>query len=169
MIKFIKKRLFGKTEQALLQKELDLQRLEIDLNDKYRFLETTLIKEFEEEKSLLKSKENEYLEAIELCKSELKKLEIELNKIEAKKESLKNEKQNHLNYVINTRAKLESRFKEVEIFSKELKIKERLLKEKSKEIIKKRKVAKQEEDLVETLIRGRKCLVDKWGNFKRFI
>ena len=169
MIKFIKKRLFGKTEQALLQKELDLQRLEIDLNDKYRFLETTLIKEFEEEKSLLKSKENEYLEAIELCKVELKKLEVELNKIEALKESLKNEKQNHLNYVINTRAKLESRFKDVEIFSKELKIKERLLKEKSKEIIKKRKVAKQEEDLIETLIRGRKCLVDKWGNFKKFI
>lgn len=169
MIKFIKKRLFGKTEQALLQKELDLQRLELDLNDKYRFLETTLIKEFEEEKSLLKSKENEYLEAIEKYVNERNKLEVELNKIEALKESLKNEKQNHLNYVINTRAKLESRFKDVEIFSKELKIKERLLKEKSKEIIKKRKVAKQEEDLVETLIRGRKCLVDKWGNFKRFI
>lgn len=169
MIKFIKKRLFGKTEQALLQKELDLQRLEIDLNDKYRFLETTLIKEYEEEKSLLKSKENEYLEAIKLCQSELKKLEVEFNKIEAKEQSLRNEKQKHLNYVINIKERISKQFKEIAILNKELKLKEQILKEKSKSLVKKRKVAKQEEDLIETTIRGKKALIDKYGNFKKFI
>ena len=128
-----------------------------------------MIKEFEEEKSLLKSKENEYLEAIELCKSELKKLEVEFNKIEAKKESLRNEKQKHLNYVINIKERISKQFKEISILNKELKLKEQILKEKAKSLVKKRKVVKQEEDLIETTIRGRKCLVDKWGNFKKFI
>lgn len=169
MIKFIKKRLFWKTEQELLQKELDLQRLEIDLNDKYRFLETTLIKEYEEEKSLLKSKENEYLEAIELCKSELKKLEIEFSKIESKEQSLRNEKQKHLNYVINIKERISKQFKEIAILNKELKLKEQILKEKSKSLVKKRKVVKQEEDLIETTIRGKKALIDKFGNFKRWL
>jgi hypothetical protein len=169
MIDKIKKHLFGKTEKMLIQKELDLQKLESDLNDKYAFLHQTLIKEFEQEKELLKSKENNLIEAIEVYKEKAKSLTLEFEKISNFEESLKKQKQKHLNYVISIRANLEKKFKQLSDFEKELNLRQRLLKEKSKTLIKTRKVVEQEKDLIETTIRGKKCFIDKWGNFKKFI
>ena len=176
MIAFIKKHLFGKTEQMLIEKENNLDNLRISLEANNLLLRDKLYKEVENEKELLKIRVNKANELLDTYSDKLKKVKDGYDMLLEKQEEVKierenivKEKQKAINDVINIRGVLEKRFNDVNREEKDLRIKHQILKEKSKKLVETRKVIEEEKNFYETTIRGRKCLVDKYGNFKRFV
>lgn len=176
MIAFIKKHLFGKTEQMLIEKENNLDNLKISLEANNLLLRDKLYREVENEKELLKIRVNKVNELLDTYESKIKRVDTEYDiilkeheNIKLERENIVKEKQKAINDVINIRGVLEKRFNDVNREEKDLRIKHQILKEKSKKIAETRKVIEEEKNFYETTIRGRKCLVDKYGNFKRFV
>ena len=176
MKRILIKWLFGKTEQLLIQKENDLDNLRINLEANNMLLRDRLYKDIENQKELLTIKINKVDALLDAYEDKLKKVNDGYNNLLEKQEEVKierenivKEKQKAINDVINIRASLEKRFNDVNREEKDLKIKHQILKEKSKKLIAKTKVIEEEKNFYETTIRGRKCLVDKYGNFKRFV
>lgn len=176
MIAFIKKHLFGKTEQMLIEKENDLDNLRISLEANNLLLRDKLYREVENEKELLKIRVNKVNELLDTYETKIKRVDTEYDiilkeheNIKLERENIVKEKQKAINDVINIRGVLEKRFNDVNREEKDLRIKHQILKEKSKKLVETRKVIEEEKNFYETTIRDRKCLVDKYGNFKRFV
>jgi hypothetical protein len=169
MIDKIKKYLFSETEQILIQKELDLNKLELKLKAEYAQKNKVLEKSFYEKEEVLKSKVQKVHQLLDVYEDKIEKISKEWDRVTDFERVVKLNKQNHINHVISVRAKIESRFRELSRFDKLLKDKENELNEREKGLKIELKVVEEDKDLIETTVRGKKILVDKFGNFKKFV
>jgi hypothetical protein len=164
MLDKLRNYLFAETLQKLANDEMTLKSREISLeNEKIELkrLRAELENDFGKRRG-------DMFKIIEIYKDKSDKIDKEFARVLAFENEVIEKRKSDVFKNIEIKSKLENRF--AEITKREKKLLDDLADfERNKVLeVKHKEVVKEEEGLIETTLRGKKILVDKYGNFKKF-